>query len=139
MPYWDERQDQDESLAQRSAGTVESFGLYMQVWLADEVRRLIPLAQTLQSTYSGPHASSVKRAVRALEEMENYEIHETFGRLKERAKEIAGGVSSTPLDAHLDMIDALSGFERLMRRILVIRGVIEEHWFQGQGASQSDP
>ena len=126
--YSTERKDQDDSLAGRAAATMEAQGLYLQAWLADEIARIGPLMDALAATYSGPHEASIKRTAHDLTEIGEYGIQETWTRLKERAREVRMGGYEKPLDAHLDMIDALAGFERLIRRVTVARMLVEEHW-----------
>ena len=138
MTSYDEKQEQrDHVLARRSASAADDFSLYLRTWIQEEIFALHPRAIELADSAAAPELlkSAYEQARQMLEELNSHELNDVYDIFNAKLAEIQDGVYENGLDAHQYVQDALSGLERLVRRLLRIRKEID-FWFEQPAAGE---
>lgn len=137
MTSYEEKQEQrDSALARRSASAADDFSLYLRTWIQEEIIALYPGANELAgSTAPQPLKREYEQARQALQELDNHELNDVYDIFKDKLVDIQDGSYENGLDAHQYVQDALSGLERVVRRLLRIRREID-FWMQQPAAGE---
>ena len=134
--YKESQEKRDRGLADRSANAADNFSLYLKTWIQEEIIALLPRVSALADTENAPELlkQEYKRALKALEELNMHELNDEYDKFKMSLTDIQDGVYETCLEAHQYAQDALSGLERVVRRLLRLRREADL-WFEPPGST----
>ena len=121
--YNEAQAKRDQSLANRSANAADAFSLYLKTWIQEEIIALYPRVNALADSPSapGPLKAEYEQARKELEELNRHELNDVYEKFNESLTDIREGVYESCLAAHQYVQDALSGLERVIRRLLRLR------------------
>jgi hypothetical protein len=124
--YKESQAKRDKSLVNRSANAADNFSLYLKTWIQEEIIALYPRVNALaDSKAPEPIKREHERALKVLEELDRYELNDEYDKFRMSLTDIQDGVYETCLEAHQYVQDALSGLERVVRRLLRVRSEID--------------
>lgn len=128
MPDFQEKQDErDKWFVRRICGLAENLGSYLQTWVSEETKDLVLQAQLLEVlAQQSSDKTTVQEAILAIRELNSSELDEAINRFKERVGEIEEGLYDDPLESYQHLQNSLAGLERVFRRLLRIRQMVNQ-------------